>query len=336
MDVVGAAADGGAALAAASAGSIDALVLDLEMPGLDGLETLRRLAAADPNLVVVLFTGHPEGVSADRAGRIYGRPVHVLRKTSRGGNEVQTIGKELIPWLRDAQHRSATSPPAPVAALAPARVPLVGATAPDGRRRAASEVRLVVIGSSTGGPNAVAEVLKGLTPDFPAPICITQHMPEGFTAAFAERLDRGCGLSVHEAAGGDVVVPGTVWVAPGGRHLEVAFDGPRLVTRLTDGPLENSCRPAVDPLFRSAASALGDSVLGLVLTGMGKDGLEGARALRGVGASVFVQDEATSVVWGMPGAVAQAGLADEIRSLDEISTLLMRTVNGRARRRRTG
>ena len=330
LEVVGLGGDGHAALEAARAGAMEALVLDVEMPGIDGLETLERLRAANPDLAVALFTGNPGRVTAQQASALYGRPVEVFSKRGEGAGEIQTIGSVLVPWLRETVASMSAD-----GALS-RRASCGGSTArgrPGRSRR--SEIRLVVLGSSTGGPNAVADVLCALPQDFPVPICITQHMPEGFTSAFAERLDRTCHLTVREAIGGDLMLPSTVWVAPGGRHMEVAYDGPRLVTRLTDGPLENSCRPAVDPLFRSAASALGDAALAVILTGMGRDGLDGVRSLKSRGATVFVQDEETSVVWGMPGAVADAGLADQVLPLGEVASAMTRTVIARAKRRRS-
>lgn len=330
LEVVGVGGDGYAALEAAETGAMEALVLDVEMPGIDGLETLERLRATRPDLVVALFTARPDRVTARRASRLYGRPVEVFSKLGEGAGAIQTIGAALVPWLREAVASTGaegvTSP----------RTSCDGPTAqerPSKYRR--SEVRLVVLGSSTGGPKAVADVLHALPKDFPVPICVTQHMSEGFTRTFAERLDRISHLTVREAIGGDILLPSTVWVAPGGRHMEVARDGPRLVTRLTHGPLENSCRPAVDPLFRSAANALGDGALAVILTGMGLDGLEGARTLKRCGATVLAQDENTSVVWGMPGAVADAGLADQVLPLGEVASAVMRTVIARAGRRRS-
>jgi len=193
-----------------------------------------------------------------------------------------------------------------------------------------------VIGSSTGGPNALARVLSELPADLRVPILIVQHMPEGFTAQLAQRLDRDGPLRVVEAQGGEALQAGTVYLAPGGRHLEVQSRGAGLFTRLTDGPLENSCRPAVDPLFRSAVRAVGANVLAVVLTGMGQDGLEGARAVRAAGGRVLAQDQATSVVWGMPGAIARANLADEVLSLDAVARAIVTELRkGRAQRAST-
>jgi two-component system chemotaxis response regulator CheB len=176
-----------------------------------------------------------------------------------------------------------------------------------------------VIGCSTGGPEALATVVPQLPASLPVPVLIVQHMPPVFTRQFAERLDRLSALHVVEAVDGTPLLPGTVHLAPGDRHLVVEPDpGGRFRTALTEEPPENYCRPAVDPLFRSAVAAYGGAVLGVVLTGMGSDGRQGAGAIREAGGTVLVQDQATAVVWGMPGAVAQAGLADEVLPLDRI------------------
>ncbi len=186
---------------------------------------------------------------------------------------------------------------------------------------------MVAIGVSTGGPAALDLLLPALPATFPLPVLIVQHMPELFTRLFAERLNGRCKLRVREAAEGDTVVPGTISIARGNWHLEVvaaslASAPPSL--RLTQGPLENHCRPAVDVLFRSAAKVYGSGVLAVVLTGMGSDGLNGSRVIREQGGSVLAQDEPSSTVWGMPGAVASAGLAQRILPLDAIAPEILR------------
>jgi len=177
-----------------------------------------------------------------------------------------------------------------------------------------------VLGSSTGGPDALSKVLTGLPPTLPVPILIVQHMPPVFTRLLAQRLDATCPLRVTEAAEGDAVVPGRVLIAPGGSHLEVRRRGAGVVVRLSDAPPENFCRPAVDVLFRSAVTVYADRLLAVVLTGMGRDGEKGARLVRTAGGEIIVQDEPTSVVWGMPGAVANAGLADSVVPLPRVTS----------------
>ena len=191
-----------------------------------------------------------------------------------------------------------------------------------------------MIGTSTGGPEALSTLLAALPP-LPVPIAVVQHMPPLFTKQFAARLDRQLGVEVIEAAHGQVLRPGTVCIAPGDFHLEVVSDTRGLVTRLTQDPPENYCRPAVDVLFRSAVAAVGGSVLGVVLTGMGSDGAEGSRTIVDRGGTVLAQDQARSVVWGMPGAVANAGLAEQVLPLNDLPAEITRRLvhpPGRLRR----
>jgi two-component system chemotaxis response regulator CheB len=182
-----------------------------------------------------------------------------------------------------------------------------------------------VIGSSTGGPEALATVLPHLPASLPVPVLMVQHMPPVFTRQFAQRLDRLSALQVVEAVDGAPLQPGTAHLAPGDHHLVIRPDrNGALVTALTQDPPENFCRPAVDPLFRSAVTAYGGAVLSVVLTGMGSDGRNGAGEIRNAGGTVIVQDQATSVVWGMPGAIAQAGFADEVLPLGLIAESIHR------------
>jgi two-component system chemotaxis response regulator CheB len=189
-----------------------------------------------------------------------------------------------------------------------------------------SDPVVLVIGVSTGGPAALDVLLPALPGNFPLPVLIVQHMPEVFTRPFAERLNGRCRLQVREAAEGDPVRAGTISIARGNWHLEVLAGKPPTM-HLTQGPLENHCRPAADVLFRTAAAVYGASVLAVVLTGMGSDGMIGCRILRGMGSAVLAQDEATSTVWGMPGAVANAGLAHKVLPLQEIVPEILRIVS---------
>ena len=185
---------------------------------------------------------------------------------------------------------------------------------------------LVVIGISTGGPAALATMLNGLPKSFPVPVLIVQHMPPTFTHLLAERLNKTCPLTVVEATHDAIVEPGHVFIAPGSHHLRVGQAGGRLQLHLDEGQPENSCRPSVDVLFRSAAMVCGDSLLGVVMTGMGKDGLAGSQNIKDGGGSVVVQDELSSIVWGMPGEVVRSGLADLVLPLDQIADTLTKLV----------
>lgn len=197
--------------------------------------------------------------------------------------------------------------------------------------RAPKRVDILAIASSTGGPNALAELLPALPADLPVPVVIVQHMPAEFTKSLAERLNSICSITVREAAAGDRLKPGLALIAPGDRHMmvELTLDKQALIT-LNQGPTENSCRPAADVLFRSVAKIYGEHTLAVVLTGMGKDGLAGARVIHDAGGRLLAQDEASSVVWGMPGEIAQAKLADAIVPLNEMaSEIIRRTRTGR-------
>nr|BFE89323.1 hypothetical protein GCM10020093_119250 [Planobispora longispora] len=193
----------------------------------------------------------------------------------------------------------------------------------------------MAVGCSTGGPDALSKVVSALPATFPLPIVVVQHMPQVFTKMFAERLDRAARLKVVEAQAGMPVQAGTVYIAPGDYHMEVVRRGGGVSTNLQQGPPENFCRPAVDVLFRSVAAVYGGATLAVILTGMGQDGKRGSEGLVAKGAEVVAQDEATSVVWGMPGAVATAGLAHSVLPLNEISNhLINRVAGGRTARSR--
>jgi two-component system chemotaxis response regulator CheB len=204
--------------------------------------------------------------------------------------------------------------------------PPAGAPRPAKRAVAGGKVDILAIGSSTGGPDALTKVLTSIPADLPVPIVITQHMPPVFTRMFAERLDRSTPLHVVEATDGMELTPGWAYIAPGDSHLVLHRRGTQTLTQLSGAPPENSCRPAVDVMFRSVAALYGASAFATILTGMGQDGRGGAKVLRDGGAEILAQDEATSVVWGMPGAVVGAGLADEILPLDRIAAFLVNRV----------
>jgi two-component system chemotaxis response regulator CheB len=186
---------------------------------------------------------------------------------------------------------------------------------------------VLVIGASTGGPAALDTVLSALPESFPLPVLVVQHMPELFTRLFAERLDGHCRLRALEAVEGDPVRAGTIYIARGNWHMEAraaAQGGQRATVHLTQGPMENHCRPAVDVLFRSAAAVYGGAVLAVVLTGMGADGMQGSKVIRAGGGVVIAQDQASSIVWGMPGAVTNAGLAQRVLTLEAIAPEILR------------
>ncbi|WP_331272283.1 protein-glutamate methylesterase/protein-glutamine glutaminase [Motilibacter aurantiacus] len=335
ISVVGTAQNGRIALDKLVELSPDAVTLDIEMPELDGLGTLKRLRQTHPRTPVIMFSTLTErGASATIEALSLGASDYVTKpsNTTALTQSVRSVREQLVPKLRSlcgqgpqqpggagaAPGRRTGTLGAPAGAVGTgARRP--GAAAPVARLTpAAKRPDILVIGSSTGGPEALARVLSGLPGTLPVPVAVVQHMPPIFTRLLAERLDRSSALEVREAAEDDQLVPGRVLIAPGDRHLEVVRRGTGLFAHLTTAPPENFCRPAVDVLFRSVAATFGGSVLAVVLTGMGSDGKAGAQTLKARGARVLAQDQATSVVWGMPGAVTAAGLADAVLPLDAV------------------
>lgn len=326
LELAAVARDGRVALNKLAEVAPDVVILDVEMPELDGLATLRLMRERDKSLPVLVFSALTE-----RAGELtldalaLGAGDYVTKPTTMGSAVVSLheVGNELLAKVK-ALGRGRGGAEWKGAALPPIARP-VGAE----RLFPPVAVELLAIGASTGGPNAVEAILEVLPAAFPVPIVLVQHMPALFTPLFAARLDQRTQLRVREAVPGAVVRAGEVWVAPGDFHLTVRRAPGGLQLQLDQGLPENSCRPSADALFRSAAAACGPGVLGLVLTGMGSDGLRGCGLIRAGGGRVLVQDETTSVVWGMPGSVARAGLADAVLPLERIpEALLERTLGG--------
>jgi two-component system chemotaxis response regulator CheB len=319
FEVVGTAPNGRLALTKIERLSPDLVTLDIDMPELDGIQTLAEIRSRFPGVRVIMVSNLTQrGASITVEALFQGASDYVTKATRTSSPEEarKYLSEQLLPKARAIVRSPGMG----------TRTPRPAVERPVRRRTTTSPAEIVVIGSSTGGPNALTEVLSGLPADFPAPIVIVQHLPANFTPFLARRLDAAGPLSVHEAATGDRLVPGEAWIAPGDRHLEVHATSAGLELRTTDGPLVNSCRPAADVLFNSASAACGASTLAVVLTGMGQDGLAGCRAIRKAGGQVIAQDRETSVVWGMPGQVTGAGLADAVLPVSEIGAEIVRRV----------
>ena len=329
FEVVGTAANGSIGLQKIGQLTPDLVTLDVEMPEMDGLQTLVAIRGKWPRLPVIMFSTLTErGAATTLEALSSGASDYVTKPANVGSVALaqERVREQLLPKiLAFCGHLL----PGSSAALVPPKLPSAGVQAISkpprvGARR--EPVGIVAIGMSTGGPNALAELIPALPGDLGVPIVVVQHMPAMFTKLLAERLDKLSGLSVAEGVDGEWLNPGQVWIAPGDRHMLVQRQGDRYRLRLSDAPPENSCRPAVDPLFASVAECYNGKALAVVLTGMGYDGLRGSEQVRRSGGRVIVQDEASSVVWGMPGAVARAGLADLVLPLQEIAAEIKQQV----------
>ena len=322
LEVVGVAANGAIALERIAQLNPDVITLDIEMPEMDGLAVLRHLRQSEARPRVVMFSTLTErGAALTLESLVLGADDYVTKAANVGSldRSLASLRTELIPKIRqflllpgEATRATPTLPAPPT--LRPAGV------------WNNARAKVLAIGVSTGGPTALGAIMPQFPDDFPLPILIVQHMPPLFTRFLAERLQAGTRLKVEEAGDGTRVAAGRVLVAPGDYHMRVCSDAGGTVIRLDQAPPENSCRPSVDVLFRSVGEVFGGAAVAVVLTGMGHDGLRGAEVLRAAGARIIAQDEATSVVWGMPGAVATAGLADCIVPLAGVVPAILQQI----------
>jgi two-component system, chemotaxis family, protein-glutamate methylesterase/glutaminase len=314
--VTGTAGSGIQALARIAEVKPDLVTLDIEMSGMGGLEVLVEIRKRHTKLPVIVFGSLAEGGATAILDALSRGASDYVTKPSNGETELAAVREEL---LRKIKSLCAAGVPQP--RRAPRTVPV--SVRPQGR------IDVLAIGTSTGGPNALAGLIPQLPADFPVPIVVVQHMPPLFTRLLADRLNAISRLQVQEGEDGQKLRRGQVWIAPGDHHMTVTRKGAEFVLGVNHDAQENSCRPAVDVLFRSVAQSYGANVLGLVLTGMGTDGTRGSAAIREAGGEVIVQDEASSVVWGMPGSVVAADLADRIYPLDGMGREVVRRVSRR-------
>ncbi len=321
IDVVGTAVNGEIALEKISELSPDVLILDIEMPVCNGFEVLQTLRAKRSLIRVIMFStlterGAMQTIKALSLGAndYVSKPCTDARNTSYK-ERVDGIAFELIPKIK--QFRSRSHPPITL----PKRVSYeaVPPTRHVQDDSVINKPKVVAIGISTGGPEALSAVLPLLSADFPVPIVIVQHMPPLFTKLLSKRLDSNSKIQVLEGEDGMFLKAGTAYFAPGNYHMLVVQKGSKFCLSINQNPPENSCRPAADVLFRSVAEVYGAFSLGVIMTGMGKDGLQGSRMMKKAGASIIVQDEATSVVWGMPSCVVNEGLADQVLPLNQLA-----------------
>lgn len=335
LEIVGTAKNGIEAIERVSSLAPDILTMDIEMPEMDGLEALRRIRQIAPQVRVVMLSTHTErGASATLEALALGADDYVT-KQSAGKSVDDSTGKlrdDLVPKLKQfftfsaatiaADTHKAVTPTATLDIPKPRYVsePGISNCTP----------RVVAIGISTGGPTALASIVPLIPQGFHLPILIVQHMPPLFTKLLCERLQERSPLCVREAIHGEIIKPGFILLAPGDFHMRVELlpgdRKPRI--SLDQGPPENSCRPAVDTLFESLAKVYGGATIGAILTGMGHDGLRGARLLKKVGAIIYAQDEESSAVWGMPRAVAEANIADGIFPLTDIVPQILKQCRG--------
>jgi two-component system chemotaxis response regulator CheB len=327
IKVISTVSNGQAAVDALRRFDVDVVVLDIEMPVMDGLTALPKMLEVRPSLQVIMAsTLTLNGASVSMKALSLGAADYLPKPTTTTGiNTAVDFKRDLIDKVKNwglVARRKRGLPPGTAAAPGEARQPLqprkLYRDAVTLRNGAIGRVDCLAIGSSTGGPQALFTLFRALGRVERMPVFVTQHMPATFTTILAEHLAQASGMPSAEAKDGEAVVPGRIYVAPGDFHLTVEGQPGRVQVRLNKNPPENFCRPAVDPMLRSIAKVYGPRTLFVMLTGMGQDGLKGARELVSAGSNVIAQDEASSVVWGMPGAVATAGLCSAVLPLAEI------------------
>ncbi len=329
IKVVGTAADGRAAIQMVARTPVDIVLLDIEMPILDGLSALPEILRTRPSIKIIMASSLTRRNAQITLRALELGAVDYITKPSGSdhmlvGNDFRTKMIEKIRTFGGSDHKTTSLSQYPRKKITPESIELPQHTPRDivAHRKVkfspSAVPHIIAIGCSTGGPNALNEFCRLIEKPLPVPVVVVQHMPPIFTDILAQQLHRTHNLPCTEARSGDILQAGHIYLAPGDHHMRICADGQTRVIAVTQDEPINFCRPAVDPLFNSIAEVYGSNALGIVLTGMGRDGLRGATTLHGCGSKIIVQDEQSSIVWGMPGAVAKAGLADSIGTIAEL------------------
>ena len=330
LEVVGAAVDGQDAIDKTLSLKPDVITMDIEMPVMDGITALKRIMSRQPTPTLMFSSLTTDGAQATLDALDAGAVDYLPKRFEDISRDRDEAKKMLCERVYSVGNKRKAPSPSLRPSARPATAARATAAAPAARPTLVPSqrgpVKLVAIGTSTGGPVALQEVLTQLPASFPVPLILIQHMPGSFTGAFAQRLDQQCAISVKEAQDGDVLEAGKALLAPGGKQMMLEARGPVVRVRVQESAPEQNYKPCVDISFTSAAKAFPGKVLGVILTGMGADGREGARTLKQGGSEIWAQDEASSVIYGMPAAVAEAGLVSQILPLSEIGAAITKRV----------
>lgn len=332
IEVVGHASNGDLALRKIPTYKPDLITLDVEMPVMDGIETLRKVRELWPDLPVIMFSVRTQrGAMSTLEALTAGASDYVTKPAQTGSvaESIRQLQEQMIPRIKAQFSPDSSLNRRKLKKQTAEKTTTTTTTAPpetSDRVRARMPIKAVCIGISTGGPQALEQLIPAWPSDMDVPVFIVQHMPKVFTSVMAQRLNENSAITVQEVKGEMDAKPGNVYIAPGGKHMVVHRFGVHLKVGLDDGPPENSCRPSADVLFRSAAKSAGSGVLGVVMTGMGNDALGGCRYVKDAGGLVYVQDESSCVVYGMPKMVVDAGLADGVYPLPQLAPRILECI----------